>query len=138
VTAFAQLARKIASRERESLAMDRSNDDFAVYSAMLKAGFKRKAKTSPVAYARRFALEKLALQRRYCEAFALWRSCGHPACRRQRSCRGDANACLKRALDRVPREVQTRAREDIIAAMPRNIGAPERAARLCMPHDFYE
>ena len=118
--------------------MDRSDDDVTVYFAMLKAGFKRKAKSSPVAYARRFALEKLTLQRRYCDTFALWRSCGRPACRRQQSCRGDANACLKRALDRVPREVQTRAREDIIAAMPRNIGAPERAARLCMPHDFYE
>jgi hypothetical protein len=118
--------------------MDRSNDDVAVYFAMLKAGFKRKAKASPVAHARRFALEKLALQRRYCEAFALWRSCGHPPCRRQQSCRGDANACLKRALDRVPREVQRRTRQDIIAAMPSNIGAPERAARLCMPHDLYE
>jgi len=118
--------------------MDRSNDDVAVYFAMLKAGFKRKGKASPAAYARRFALEKLALQRRYCEAFALWRSCRRPACRRQQSCRGDANACLKRALDRVPHEVQRRARQDIIAAMPRNIGAPEREARLCMPADFYK
>jgi hypothetical protein len=118
--------------------MDRSNGDVAVYFAMLKAGFKRKPKASPVDYARRFALEKLSLQRRYCDAFALWRSCGRPACRRQHGCRGDANACLKRALDRVPRDVQRRARQDIIAAMPRNIGAPEREARLCMPADFYE
>ena len=116
--------------------MDRSNDQFAVYFAMLKAGFKRKPKVSPVEYARRLAVEKLSLQRRYCDAFALWRSCGRPACRRQQSCRGDANACLKRALDRVPLDVQRRARQDIIAAMPPNIGAPEREARLCMPHDF--
>jgi hypothetical protein len=120
------------------LALNRFNDDFAVYAAMLKAGFKRKAKASPVDHARRFALEKLTLQRRYCDAFALWRSCRRPACRRQQSCRGDANACLKRALDRVPREVQRRTHQDIIAAMPRNIGAPEREARLCMPYDFYE
>ena len=118
--------------------MDRSSDDVAVFFAMLKAGFKRKPKASPVDYARRFALEKLSLQRRYCDAFAAWRSCGRPACRRQQSCRGDANACLKRALDRVPREVQRRARQGIVAAMPRNIGAPERAARLCMPADLYE
>jgi hypothetical protein len=116
--------------------MDHSNDDVGVYFAMLQAGFKRKAKASPVAYARRFALEKLALQRHYCDAFALWRGCGQPACRRQRSCRGDANACLKRGLDRLPREVQRRTREDIIAAMPRNIAAPERAARLCMLYDL--
>ncbi len=118
--------------------MDRSNDNFAVYFAMLKAGFKRKPKASPVEYARRFALEKLSLQRRYCDDFALWRSCGRPACRRQRSCHGDANACLKRALDRVPGNVQRRARQTIIAALPRNIGAPERAARHCMPQEFYD
>ena len=118
--------------------MDRSNDEIAVYFAMLKAGFKRKPKAGPVEYARRFALEKLSLQRHYCDAFALWRGCGRPACRRQQSCRGDADACLKRALDRVPREVQRRARQNIIAAMPRNIGAPEREARLCMPHDLFE
>jgi hypothetical protein len=118
--------------------MDRSNDEAAVYFAMLKAGFKRKPKASPVEYARRFALEKLALRRRYCEAFALWRRCGQSICRRQQSCRGDANACLKRALDQVPRDVQSRARDDIIAAMPRNIGAPGREARLCMPADLFE
>jgi len=118
--------------------MDRSNDDSAIYFAMLKAGFKRKPKADPVEHARRLALEKLSLQRRYCDAFVLWRSCGRPACRRQQSCRGEASACLKRALDRVPREVQRRARQDIIAAMPGNIGAPEREGRLCMPHDFYE
>jgi hypothetical protein len=143
VTAFAELVRQAASRDRESLAMDRanddrSNDDVAAYFAMLKAGFKRKPKASPVEYARRFALEKLSLQRRYCDAFALWRSCRRPVCRRQQSCHGDANACLKRALDRVPRDVQRRARQDIIAAMPHNIGAPEREARLCVPADFYE
>jgi len=118
--------------------MDRSNDAFVVYSAMLKAGYKRKPKASPAEYARRLALEKLSLQRRYCDAFALWRSCGRPACRRQQNCRGEANACLKRALDRVPRDVQSRARADIIAAKPHNLGAPEREARLCMPADLFE
>jgi hypothetical protein len=117
---------------------NRSNDDFAVYSAMVKAGYRRKPTASPVQYARRLAIEKLALQRDYCEAFALWRSCGRRVCRRQQSCRGDPNACLKRVLDRVPRDVQMRARQAIVAAMPRNIGAPEREARLCMPRDLYD
>ena len=118
--------------------MDRSGDDFAVYFAMLKAGFRRKPKASPAEYARRLALEKRSLQRRYCEAFALWKSCGESTCRRQQSCRGDASVCLKRALDRQPHDVQRRARQDIIAAMPPNLGAPEREARLCMPADLYE
>jgi hypothetical protein len=118
--------------------MDSANDRTAVYLAMLKAGFKRKPKSSPARYAARLALEKLALQRRYCEAFAVWRSCRRPACRRQRNCGGEATACLKRALDGVPRDVQSRARQNIVAAMPCNIGAPEREARLCMPRDLFD
>jgi hypothetical protein len=117
---------------------DRSNDDLAVSLAMLKAGQMRKPKLSPVEHARRFAIEKAMQQRRYCEAFALWRTCRQKSCCRQQSCGGDQNACLKRALDRVRRDVQVRARQDILESTPRNIGAPERAARQCMPRDFYE
>ena len=116
----------------------RLNENFAIYFAMLKAGFKRKLKADPVQHARRCAIEKISVQRRYCDAFALWRDCGRPDCRRQRSCRGDANACLQRALDRLPREEQIRARDAMLAATPRNIGAPEREARQSMPYDFYD
>ena len=118
--------------------MKRSNDDFAIYFAMIKAGYARKAKVSPAEYARRLAVEKLKMQRRYCEVLALWRDCGRHKCRRQQSCLGDANTCLKRGLDFVPHAVQRRARQEILAATPHNIGAPERAARQCMPLDFYE
>jgi hypothetical protein len=114
-------------------------ENFAVLSAMLKAGMKPKPKLSAIEYARRLAVEKALQQRRYCDAFALWRSCPHKACRRQRRCcGGEAAGCLRRALDRVPRPEQWRARQDILAATPRNIGAPERAARQCMPRDLYE
>jgi len=41
------------------------------------------------------------------------------------------------ALDRVPHRVAWRTRQDILEATPVNIGAPERAARQCMPIDFY-
>ena len=116
---------------------DRSNDDLAVSLAMLKAGQKRKPKLSPVEHARRFAIEKAMQQRRYCDAFALWRELwgkAVPAAAKG----GDQNACLKRALDRVPRDLQLRARQQILDTTPRNTGAPERAARQCMPRDFYE
>jgi hypothetical protein len=33
--------------------------------------------------------------------------------------------------------VQWQTRQNILLATPRNIGAPERAARQCMPLDFY-
>ena len=117
---------------------DRFNAEAAVRFAMLKAGPKPRPKVSPVEHARRFAIEKALQQRRYCNAFALWRGCLRKACRRGQSCAGDANACLRRALDGVPRDVQSRVRQAIIAAMPRNIGAPERAARQCTPRDLYE
>jgi hypothetical protein len=91
-------------------------------------------------YAARFEAEKALQQNRYCDAFALWRSCEHKNCRRNRRCCGDANACLAKAvaLDRVPHRVAWRTRQDILTVTPRNIGAPERAARQCMPLDFYE
>jgi len=116
----------------------KNDQNFAVLSAMLKAGMKQKPKLSAIEYARRLALEKALQQRRYCDAFALWRSCPHKACCRQRRCGGVAADCLRRALDRVPHPQQWRARQDILAATPRNIGAPERAARQCMPRDLYE
>ena len=81
---------------------------------------------------------KALQQRRYCDAFALWQTCPRTACRRQRRCGGEAADCLRRALDGVPHPAQWRARQDILEATPRNIGAPERAARQCMPRDLYE
>jgi hypothetical protein len=89
-------------------------------------------------YAARFAAEKARMQRRYCDAFELWRQCKGKRCRRDGACRGDAHACLKRAFGAVPRDVQWQTRQDILIATPANIGAPERAARQLMPLDFYD
>jgi hypothetical protein len=115
----------------------RFNQNCAVYFAMLKAGYKRKAKLSPTDYARRLAHEKLLQQKRYCDAFDLWQSCKYGSCHRHRACSDDAHMCLKRALGRVPRDVQYRVREAILKATPRNLGEPEREARKFMPVDFY-
>jgi hypothetical protein len=114
------------------------NKEFRVLSAMLRAGFKRKPKLSALEHARRLAGETELQQRRYCDAFVLWRRCRHKACRRLRACGGDAHVCLKRALGNVPRAQQVQARTDILKATPLNIGAPEREARQCMPRDFFE
>ena len=119
-------------------AKQNKDQNFAVLSAMLKAGMKPKPKLSAIEYARRLAVEKALQQRRYCDAFGLWRTCSRGACRRQRRCGGEAAGCLRRALDRVPHPLQWRARQDILESTPRNIAAPERAARQCMPRDLYE
>lgn len=50
---------------------------------------------------------------------------------------GGHSTCLKRALAVVPHTAQWQARQQILAATPKNIGAPERAARQCMPGDLY-
>jgi hypothetical protein len=96
---------------------------------------KRKPKLSPIDYAERFTAERKSQQRRYCDAFDLWRDCDRKSCRRHRRCRGDADACLARsvAFNRVPHRIQWRTRQDILEATPVNM----RAARQCMPIDFY-
>jgi hypothetical protein len=113
------------------------NAEYRVLSAMVKAGLKRKGKLSPLAHARRRAIEMELQARRYCNAFALWQACARKGCRRHRSCGGDAHACLKRALGQVPQPVQFAARQKILEATPPNIGAPEREARQCMPRDLF-
>jgi hypothetical protein len=65
-------------------------------------------------------------------------SCRRRACRNYRVCGGDPHVCPKRALDGVPSRVQSQARQDILAATPRNIAAPERETQQRMPRDFYE
>jgi hypothetical protein len=112
--------------------------DFAVALAVFQARPKGKAKLRPPDAAARFAIEKALQQRRFCNAFALWRTCRNKQCRREGACRGDANACLKQALPRTPHDVQWRVRQSILDATPRNIGAPERKARQSMPRDLYE
>ena len=110
---------------------------FAVAFAMVQAAPKRKAKLRPIDAAARFAIEKALQQRRYCNAFALWRTCRNKQCRREGTCCGDANVCLKLGLARIPHDVQWRVRQIILDATPHNIGAPERKARQCMPVDLY-
>jgi hypothetical protein len=111
--------------------------DLVVGIATLQAANKRKPKLSPVEFAARFAIEKALQQRRYCNAFALWRTCSDKTCRRKGACLGDPNSCLQRAIATVPHHVQVRLRDDILKATPGNIGAPERKARQCLPIDFY-
>ena len=109
-----------------------------ILAAMLKAGLKRKPKLKPVAYAKRLATELAAQQRRYCDAFNLWRTCRRKSCRRLHSCGGDPAVCLAGGIDGIPREQQIQARAAILAATPDNISAPEREARQRTPRDCYD
>jgi hypothetical protein len=84
----------------------------------------------------RFEAEKAKVQRHYCTLFGFWRSCRFKPCRRERVCKGDATRCLVRSIDRVPRDQQFQARQHLIESSPRNLAAPEVAARGLMPNSF--
>ena len=84
----------------------------------------------------RFEAEKLKVQRHYCTLFGFWRSCRVKQCRKERACKGDAPACLKLFVHQVPRHAQFQARDTLLKQTPRNIAAPEVAARGLMANSF--
>ncbi len=88
---------------------------------------------TPREYETRYRAEVKALRRHYCSVFAFWTWCGHKPCRKARVCTGDALACLKRHGLELSNTEQFNARQKVLEATPRNIGAPERAARQTMP-----
>jgi len=117
---------------------DRIEENAAVYGAMLQAGFKHnKPKLSEADFARRYGREAAAQQRRYCNAFALWRTCPKSRCRRARSCLGYVTDCLKRAFAIVHPRRHGQVQRELLHGVPRNISAPERKARQNLPEDFY-
>jgi len=94
------------------------------------------AKPTPEQYAVRFKAEKAALARGYCDAFKFWRNCRLKLCRRVRRCCGDPMACVKRCAAEVPRDIQWRARQQVLESTPPSAGPPERMAREFMPGSF--
>lgn len=84
----------------------------------------------------RFEAEKRALQRHYCTLFEFWRACRFKPCVREQACAGDARACLKQSIGRIPRKRQFAARQQLLQSTPKNLGAPEFAARGLMPNAF--
>jgi hypothetical protein len=81
----------------------------------------------------RYRAEMKALWRYYCSLFGFWTWCGHKPCRKARVCAGDALACLRRNGLELSNDEQFNARQKMLEATPRNIGAPERMARQTMP-----
>jgi hypothetical protein len=45
-------------------------------------------------------------------------------------------ACVKRCATEIPRDVQWRARQQVLASTPASAGPPERMAREFMPGSF--
>jgi hypothetical protein len=87
-------------------------------------------------YRARYDAEKRAVERHYCTQFAFWRDCRTKSCRRAHACKGDAHACLKQSAGQIPRDRQFAARQVLLQSTPRNLAAPERAAREIFPNTF--
>ena len=98
--------------------------------AMNKHAVKRQ---TPEDYAARFGAEKAALRRHYCNVFKFWRLCPLRACRKARSCGGDAQLCLKRRVPAIPRDLQWQARRQILEVTPVDAGPAVRTAREFLP-----
>jgi hypothetical protein len=85
------------------------------------------------AYETRYRAEVKALRQYYCSLFGFWKWCAHKPCRKARACAGNALGCLQRNGVELSNDEQFRARQKVLEATPRNIGAPERRARQTMP-----
>ena len=96
----------------------------------------RRRQLTAAEFTARYNAEKILQRERYCAVFEQWRRCANARCHHERACMGDNSACLKRALAAMPHAAQWQARNELLAATPKNIGAPERAARQCMPLDL--
>jgi hypothetical protein len=81
----------------------------------------------------RYRAEVKALRQYYCSLFGFWKFCAHKPCRKARACAGNALTCLKRNGIELSNDEQFLARQKVLEATPRNIGAPERMARQTMP-----
>ncbi len=93
-------------------------------------------KLTPEEWQARFDAAAKAAQREYCNIFKFWIACRYKPCRRAKTCSGDALACLKRSLNRVPGEIKNRAFDRIVWETPATADAPTKTARRFSPHDF--
>jgi hypothetical protein len=80
-----------------------------------------------------------AIKKLYCEALPLWRVCARGFCRRNKSCRGEAEACLIRGWKLFPVAERNRAWREVGRGGPRRLPpqtALEKGLRHYPPSNF--
>jgi hypothetical protein len=97
----------------------------------------RKPLITRLQYVMRFEAEKARQQLRYCEHLELWRHCPDARCRRHRICSGNAPHCMLWAHNNLTADELSLAQRGILAALPMNISAPERAAQHLDPRGLF-
>ena len=110
---------------------------FRATAKAAKAGTMRAKVLTRIDDLQRVYAETAWVQRYYCTQFRFWRFCPFAPCRRARACKGDADACLKRSVDQVPRHEIWQTRQKLLEATPLHFGAVERKVRQTWPTAFY-
>jgi hypothetical protein len=88
-------------------------------------------------YLTRYHEERERVQRHYCTVFGFWRYCGVKPCCWPRACTGNADACLKRWVEKVPSKELRQAHNELLKATPPGIGEPELEVRRTEPTRFW-
>ena len=96
----------------------------------------RKPLITRLQYVMRFEVEMVRHQLRYCQHLGLWRHCPDARCRRHRICSSDGPKCMLWAHNNLTEDELCLAHRDILAALPKNIGAPECAAQNLGPRSL--
>ncbi len=110
---------------------------FRARAKAAKAGTMRTKVLKRIDELERLYAETAWVQRYYCTQFRFWRLCRFAPWRRARACKGDADACLKRSVDQVPRHEIWQTRQKLLEATPRHFGVVERKVRQTWPSDFW-
>ena len=110
---------------------------FRAIAKAAKAGTMRAKVLKRIVNLEQMYAEMESVQRYYCTQFRFWLFCRFAPCRRARACKGDADACLKRSVDQLPREEIWQTREKLLEATPRHFGAVERKVRQTWPTQFW-
>ena len=110
---------------------------FLAKAKAAKAGTMRAKILTQIDDLQRVYAQTAWVQRYYCTQFRFWRFCPFPPCRRACACKGDADACLKRSVDQVPRHEVLQTREKLLEATPLHFAAVERKVRQTWPTEFW-
>jgi hypothetical protein len=122
---------------RDLKSVEELRTKFRAKAKAAKAGTMRAKVLKRIDALQRIYAETALVQRYYCTQFRFWRFCPFAPCRRARACKGDADACLKRSVDQVPRHEIWQTRQKLLEATPGHFGAVERKVRQTWPTDFW-
>ncbi len=92
---------------------------------------------TPEDFQQRFVAAVEAARREYCAILGFWHRCKLKACRRPKTCRGDARLCLARGFPQITDDAAERAFAHVVAITAANADRPTQLARRTHPQTLY-